>query len=132
MEIEKAAEPEKEEIVKVEVPKVKPLEQPKEESVKVKEEKKPEKVVVDWNKSYEDMSVEELKAIGARKGTYKSLSVWAMICLLAMFIGPIGTAFLPKAVFGLFERFSTFSAVIFNAVLGTYLLLKKFEKNESI
>lgn len=61
VEIEKAAEPEKEEIVKVEVPKVKPLEQPKEESVKVKEEKKPEKVVVDWNKSYEDMSVEELQ-----------------------------------------------------------------------
>ncbi|MBQ8559113.1 MAG: alpha-amylase [Tyzzerella sp.] len=61
VEIEKAAEPEKEEIVKVEVPKVKPLEQPKAESVEVKEEKKPEKVVVDWNKSYEDMSVEELQ-----------------------------------------------------------------------
>lgn len=73
-----------------------------------------------------------LIAIGARKGTYKSLSVWAIICLAAMFIGPIGTAFLPKAVFGLFERFSTFSAVIFNAVLGMYLLLKKFEKKESI
>ncbi len=31
------------------------------ESIEVKEEKKPEKVVVDWNKSYEDMSVEELQ-----------------------------------------------------------------------
>ena len=31
------------------------------ESVNVKEEKKFEKVVVDWNKSYEDMSVEELQ-----------------------------------------------------------------------
>lgn len=61
VEIEKAAEPEKEEIVKVEVPKVRPLEQPKAESVKVKEEKKPEKVVIDWNKSYEDMSIEELQ-----------------------------------------------------------------------
>lgn len=59
--IEKAAEPEKEEIVKVEVPKEKPLEQPKAEFVKVKEEKKPEKVVVDGNKFYEDMSVEELQ-----------------------------------------------------------------------
>ena len=27
-----------------------------------------------------------------------------------------------KSVFGLFERFSTFSAVVFNAVLGVYLL----------
>ena len=31
------------------------------ESIEVKEEKKPEKVVVDWNKSYKDMSVEELQ-----------------------------------------------------------------------
>ncbi len=56
-----AEKPKREEIVKVEVSKVKPLEQPKVESVKVQEEKNPEKVVVDWNKSYEDMSVEELQ-----------------------------------------------------------------------
>ena len=31
------------------------------ESIEVKEEKKPEKVVVDWSKSYEDMSIEELQ-----------------------------------------------------------------------
>ena len=41
-------------------------------------------------------------------------------------LGPIGTGIMPKSVFGLFERFSTFSAVIFNAVLGTFLLLGKF------
>ena len=35
----------------------------KEEPVKVQEEKKVEKVVVDWNKSYEDMSVEELQEV---------------------------------------------------------------------
>lgn len=55
----------------------------------------------------------------------KSLSIWAMICLAAMIIGPIGTALLPKAVLGLFERFSTFSAVVFNAVLGIYLMKGK-------
>ncbi|MDY5932307.1 MAG: hypothetical protein SPJ34_09815 [Candidatus Ornithospirochaeta sp.] len=44
-----------------------------------------------------------------------------MAALIAMVAGPIGTAFLPKAVFGLFERLSTFSAVVFNAVLGLYL-----------
>ena len=41
----------------------KAVEQPKAEPVKVQEEKKAEKVVVDWNKSYEDMSVEELQEV---------------------------------------------------------------------
>ena len=67
-----------------------------------------------------------LVAIGARKEQIKSLSIWAIVCLAAMMIGPIGTALLPKAVFGLFERFSTFSAVVFNAVLGIYLLKGRF------
>ena len=63
-----------------------------------------------------------LIAIGAKKEQIKSLCIWAIFCLVAMIIGPIGTALLPKAVFGLFERFSTFSAVVFNAVLGIYLM----------
>lgn len=67
-----------------------------------------------------------LIAIGARKEQMKSLSIWAIVCLAAMLIGPIGTAFLPKAVFGLFERFSTFSAVVFNGVLGIYLMKGRF------
>ena len=72
-----------------------------------------------------------LVAIGARKEKIKSLSLWAIVCLVAMLIGPMGTAFLPKAVFGLFERFSTFLAVVFNAVLGIYLMKGRFSlKNE--
>lgn len=67
-------------------------------------------------------------ALGAKKEGIGSLSVWAIICLAAMVIGPIGTALLPKAVFGLFERFSTFSAVVFNAVLGVYLWRGRFEQ----
>ena len=59
-----------------------------------------------------------LVAIGARKEEMKSLGIWAIVCLVAMLIGPLGTSLLPKAVFGLFERFSTFSAVVFNAILG--------------
>ena len=55
-----------------------------------------------------------------------SLSVWAMVCLGAMMLGAVGTGVMPKAVFGLFERFSAFSAVIFNAVLGIYLLREAF------
>lgn len=63
-----------------------------------------------------------LIAVGAKKEQIKSLSMWAAVCLAAMIIGPLGTSLLPKAVFGLFERFSTFSAVVFNAVLGIYLM----------
>lgn len=62
-----------------------------------------------------------LIAIGGRK-ELPSLRVWALVCLGGMTLGAIGTGVMPKAVFGLFERFSTFSAVIFNAVLGIYLL----------
>ena len=71
-----------------------------------------------------------LVAIGAAKEPMRSLHVWAIVCLLAMLVGPIGTALLPKAVFGLFERFSTFSAVVFNAVLGIFLMKGKFEMPE--
>ena len=67
-----------------------------------------------------------LVAIGAGKENIKSLSIGAIVCLATMLIGPMGTAFLPKAVFGLFERFSTFSAVVFNAVLGIYLMRGRF------
>lgn len=67
-----------------------------------------------------------LVAIGARKEQMKALSIWAIVCLAAMLIGPIGTGLLPQAVFGLFERFSTFSAVVFNAVLGMWLFKGRF------
>ena len=63
-----------------------------------------------------------LIAVGTKKDQNKSLHVWAIVCLAAMIIGPIGTSLLPKTAFGLFERFSTFSAVVFNAVLGIYLM----------
>lgn len=68
-----------------------------------------------------------LIAIGAGKEQIKSLRIWAIVCLVAMMMGPIGTALLPKAVFGLFERFSTFLAVVFNAVLGIYLMKGRFD-----
>jgi apolipoprotein N-acyltransferase len=62
-----------------------------------------------------------LIAYGARKEGNHSLSIWACVCLGAMFLGAIGTNAFPTSVFGIFERCSTFSAVIFNAVLGWYL-----------
>ena len=60
--------------------------------------------------------------IGARKEELNSLSIWALICFLLMLTGPSGMNMFPP-FFGLFERFSTFSPVIFNAVLGIYLIM---------
>lgn len=72
-----------------------------------------------------------LVAVGAGKEPIPSLQGWALLCLAAMIAGPLGTALLPKAVFGLFERFSTFSAVVFNAVLGVYLLTGRLPGKET-
>ncbi len=72
-----------------------------------------------------------LISFSAKKENLKSLGICAIICLATMIIGPIGTGLLPKAVFGLFERFSTFSAVVFNAILGLFLFLGKFENKQT-
>lgn len=66
--------------------------------------------------------------LGGKKDNLKSLSIWAAVCFFAMLIGAIGTGAAPKSVFGIFERFSTFSAVVFNMILGIYLLMDKFPK----
>ena len=60
--------------------------------------------------------------VGTKGKDLTALRIWAIICLAAMLIGPMGTALLPKTVFGLFERFGTFSVVVFNAVLGISLM----------
>lgn len=63
-----------------------------------------------------------LIAIGGFKNQrkYGSLGVIAIIALVCMFIGAIGTGVVPKMYFGVVERFSTLSAVAFTAVLGLY------------
>ena len=66
-------------------------------------------------------------AVGARKGEQRSIGVWAVICFVAMMAGAIGTNILPKGIFGIAERFSTFSVVVFNAVLGYYLFRGRFD-----
>ncbi|MDY0287736.1 MAG: DUF998 domain-containing protein [Sphaerochaeta sp.] len=58
---------------------------------------------------------------GFRKKQYTSLAVWATLALALMLAGAIGTATAPIGLFGVFERFSVFSAVGFNAILGLYL-----------
>ena len=55
-----------------------------------------------------------------------------LFSIISLILIAIGTGVMPKTVFGLFERFSTFSAVMFNAVLGVYLLKGKFEKTQDV
>ena len=62
-----------------------------------------------------------LIALSGKRSGIPSLSVWALSALIMMTLGAIESGLMPKAVFGLFERFSTFSTVIFNAILGLYL-----------
>ncbi len=68
-----------------------------------------------------------LIAIGAKRERIEMVYFGAVFCLLAMLGGAFGTGVLPRAVFGIAERFSTFSVVIFNAILGVALLKGKFE-----
>ena len=58
---------------------------------------------------------------GFKDKKLRGAGIWAAVALAMMFIGPIGMAAFPKQYFGIFERFSTFAAVGFNAVLGVYL-----------
>jgi len=60
---------------------------------------------------------------GYREKKHKLLAVFATLTLAIMLIGAIGANAVPKDYFGIPERFSTFSAVGFTAVLGIYLFL---------
>lgn len=63
-----------------------------------------------------------LIAVGSLKGEYKHkvLGLLAIISLVLMFIGAVGSANVSKEIFGVVERFSTYSAVVFTGILGIY------------
>ena len=61
-----------------------------------------------------------LIAIGSFKSKNKLLGILAIISLVLMFVGAVVSANVPKEIFGIFERFSTYSAVIFTGILGIY------------
>jgi hypothetical membrane protein len=59
--------------------------------------------------------------IGGRQNKEtKMIAVLGLIVLLSMFLGTVGTGIVPKAYFGLFERFSVYSVVIYTALLGLF------------
>jgi len=57
---------------------------------------------------------------GRRNTETKAIAILGLIALLFMFVGAIGTGISPKEYFGVFERFSTFSVVIYTALLGLF------------
>ena len=61
-----------------------------------------------------------LIAIGAFKSRYRLLGVLAIFALALMFVGAVGSGSVPKEIFGIFERFSAYSAVAFTGVLGVF------------
>lgn len=59
-----------------------------------------------------------LIAIGGFKSGNKILAWLSVAAFLLMFIGAAGSGAVPKQYFGIVERFSTYSAVIFTAVIS--------------
>ena len=61
-----------------------------------------------------------LIAVGSFKDHRKALGVCALAALVLMFVGAVGSGAAPKECFGVVERFSTYSAVVFCAILGVF------------
>ena len=58
---------------------------------------------------------------GAKKKGDKLLFIGAIICLTCMMVGALVSNIVPKAIFGLFERFSTLSATAYVALIGIWV-----------
>lgn len=59
-----------------------------------------------------------LIAAGSFRDHRNGLGIAAAAALACMFFGAVGSNILPKETFGIVERFSTYSAVVFTGVLG--------------
>ena len=60
---------------------------------------------------------------GIKDKSCRSYGICAGIALGMMLVGALGMNIVPKAYFGVVERFSVFAATGFNAVLGIHLYL---------
>jgi hypothetical protein len=58
---------------------------------------------------------------GCMSKEVRGIGIWASIFFVMMLMGPIGMQAFPPQYFGIGERFSIYSAIGFNAVLGLYL-----------
>ncbi|MCR5671491.1 MAG: DUF998 domain-containing protein [Butyrivibrio sp.] len=58
---------------------------------------------------------------GVKRKDVRGIGIWAAIFFAMMLMGPIGMAVFPPEYFGIGERFSIYSAIGFEAILGLYL-----------
>lgn len=61
--------------------------------------------------------------IGSFKSESRFIGGLAVVALSVMVLGAIGTGLAPDSVFGLFERFSTYSTVVFGAILSMFFFV---------
>ncbi len=66
------------------------------------------------------LSLSMIFAGGFRTRGLRAVSYAALTALAFMTAGPIGIGLGPESLFGFFERFSAFSAVLFTALLGVF------------
>ena len=65
-----------------------------------------------------------LIAVGGVKSGNKVMALCAVVASLLMFMGAAGSGLVPRQYFGIPERFSTYSAVCFTAVIAVIAFLK--------
>ena len=63
---------------------------------------------------------------GIKNRAYRTYGIFAGIAFGMMLVGALGMNVVPKAYFGIVERFSVFAAVGYNAVLGIELFRTDF------
>lgn len=68
---------------------------------------------------------------GLRQRSCPALGKWALAALGLMIAGAVGTAVVPRAYFGIPERFSVFAGTGFTAVLGIFEC-RGWEKREAV
>lgn len=69
-------------------------------------------------------------SIGSRRKGDNALAVLSVVALICMFVGAAGSAAVPEEYFGIVERLSTYSAVVFTGILGAYAYMVLVKKPE--
>ncbi|MDL2292556.1 DUF998 domain-containing protein [Acholeplasma sp. OttesenSCG-928-E16] len=69
---------------------------------------------------------------GLRNKTNMFFTITAIIALILMMIGGIGFNIVPEEIKGLIERFSNYSAVIFTAIIGSYIFYQEIIKKKGL
>ncbi len=72
-----------------------------------------------------------LIAVGCFRDHRKGFGFLSLAALTCMFFGAAGSANLPKEIFGVVERFSTYSAVVYTGALGVYWRLAAARKERT-